>query len=267
MKECSDLDVRFMWNTTISDLKVEEGKLRGVRAIPIKGIAPNGNPFVDSSCSNLVLAAGAYTTHLLAQLVGHLPVAMPNYLRTAHWMEVEFALESRAVDDIGLRIMDAGMNDDQLQDEITVVATPPGEGIVRLAGYTAANHDKPLDVQDQSGVKLKSLKVAAAPYLRVGRFNEKIDKFVRASGRSDLSVGPKEAPVIDRLPRSFLGGPGEEEGKSGGSGGLWLCYGFGRFGTTLAPAAAMCIVEQITSGENRLVYCRIPSGGKAGAEA
>ena len=63
-------------------------------------------------------------------------------------------------------------------------------------------------------------------------------------GSSLISSSSNGLPVIDTVPTSLLLNPTSSEALRQES-GLWLCFGFGMYGTTLAPGAARALCRRM----------------------
>ena len=93
--------------------------------------------------------------------------------------------------------------------------------------------------------KIRELNTVASKYLSKKRLlvNNKVS--IVGRGRSELSVANDGNPIIDKVSTSGLWiSPGSSAADEHPC-GVWLCYGFGRYGTMLAPGAARMLVSKM----------------------
>ncbi|KAK5167028.1 uncharacterized protein LTR77_007757 [Saxophila tyrrhenica] len=256
LAECQNLDVSFRFNHTIANTSFDDySKLTGIH---LQDYSKEGS-FEALSCSNLILAAGPFTTYIFDQLFANQVVSIDNNIRAAHWFTISATIES-AIDDVALRLPKAAATERKLQDQITMVARPTAN-TVKVTGFGAAVSKvrlPPEQALQARAAKTNELRALTAPYLNREGLNLKDKKQVQAAGRSELSTADGDAPIIDRVPASALG-ISTSNGADGYSNGVWLCYGFGRHGTLLAPGAARVLASKMFGGGEEMDGFGLPA--------
>lgn len=69
-------------------------------------------------------------------------------------------------------------------------------------------------------------------------------------GRSLISTSSNQMPLIDKVPAKVL--DERHEGEDDSPLGIYLAFGFGRFGTTLAPGVATMLRRMICRDEDEI---------------
>jgi hypothetical protein len=172
-------------------------------------------------------------------------VTLQNQVQTAHWFKIAF--NGSPITEGCLRFPEAAIKESRLHNEITMLARSTDNSIV-VSGYHLRIEDHDIgsdDALNPGRGKTNQLKTLTAPYLN----HDDLDVLDRdqtlSTGRAELSVGNDQAPIIDKIPASGLGLATMDESVDLHPDGVWLCYGFGRYGTVLAPGAARLLVSRM----------------------
>jgi glycine/D-amino acid oxidase-like deaminating enzyme len=200
-------------------------------------------------CANLILAVGPYTTHLLGDLFTNNTVGLEKNVFSAHWCTVISSTAPNTAD-VGLLLPEAAASERRLQAGIAMLGRP-ADNTIKLTAYSAHKRTDHLTSEDALRTrpgKTTELRGLLAPVLNTEMTDITEKKNMRAAGRSELCTANGEAPIIDRVPPSMLGvaTTGEKDGSL--EGGVWLCYGFRQYGTSLAPGAARMLASRIIGG-------------------
>ena len=138
-------------------------------------------------------------------------------------------------DETALRIPNAAENEKKLENEILIVPNV-SDDVLAVSGTVSHTINEDLNfelAQRPARGKTGELRGVAAKYLDPDRVEVKEKSNIVDRGRSELSVANGMRPVIYRVPAW------------GVSGGVWLCYGFGKHGTMVAPGAAKILVSKM----------------------
>ncbi|KAK3705706.1 hypothetical protein LTR37_013149 [Vermiconidia calcicola] len=259
-EQCNTLKVDFRLNHVVSEVKfVEDSRLSSVH---IRDIKHEDRSAQQLQCGNLILAAGPFTTDIFDSLFEkHRLKDLDNLVQAAHWFRVASDNVTPA-DDIALLIPKAAKSVPQLRNEITLVAQPEGKTIA-VSGLGLATRNVNLgqdEALEPKKAKTSELRSISAKYLNRDGLDIKDKAHIQSKGRSEISEAKDGAPIIDRVPVSGLGVAHKNEIDDDYLCGVWLCYGFGRHGTMLAPGAARLLVEKMLTGSSGLEdgECRIP---------
>lgn len=254
-KECQDLGVRFEFNRTVTNPQFSEDS----RLHQLEIISPHQREglTIEKQCTNLVIAAGPFTTGCLARLFDNIAPVVENHIQAAHWMRITHPTDSVEEADIAIRLPEAAQSKDKWRNEIVVLGSVTNRSLA-ISGYSAeiSNEDSTIDeARNTKSCKATRLRSFAMPYLEV---NQGLGpKRIEAEG-AEVSTGYDEAPVIDRVPPSSLGLPIKDDAEDMHPYGIWVCYGFGRHGTFLAPGAAKMLVERMIGGGAGQEEFRLP---------
>ena len=219
---------------------------------------------------DLVLAAGPFTSWIFDTLFEGHQMQLGNYSQAAYWFEI-------GVDDmtdganVGLRFPTAAVSEPQLEDEVSMVLRLD-DNLVAVSGIATQTVNLPLRphyaLKSSRGSKVEYLMAVSVQYL--DKEIDVGDESLAARGRHYLSTANSGNPLIDRIPSSGLGKVCEDA-EEHNSCGVWLCYGFGKYGTTLAPGAARMLVNKMLRGRteyndydfSRPIYEKPRAKGKA----
>lgn len=245
LNECKSLKVNLRFNHYVSDVGTSDSGLSNVR-LETMG-SPGGSAEI-IRCHNLILAAGPFTTGIFNDIFKGHSLKLENHVQGAHWYHV--GLDRRGGEyDVGLRIPQAAKAEPRLEDEIRVVSRG-GNMALEVSATAKGAVDKDLDrsaaLTPRKG-KTTELKSISAKY--VNQTSLDVDKdghvAILSKGRSELSVANGGRPIIDRVPASDLNMGSKDGTANGRLCDVWLCYGFGRYGTMLAPGAARMLVAKM----------------------
>ena len=239
-QRCVDLGVEFKFETLPT-------KLQKDRAGDITGVKLRGVDAADSSakvvpCSNLILAAGPFTPaifqHLCEKPKDAPPFPLPpTIVQEAHWVDVGAVKVPR--DDrryTGVVVSDKP----QASEPTRTISMVPrkiadGEDVVRVAMCQKSTRSWVNTIQALEDAQPRMREEVAS------NFGQMIEKHVSRSGKAKREfVGHGAAYVSTPGPNSK---PAMEVSQ-----GMWLSYGFGAHGTTLAPGVGHHMA-QIVDGE------------------
>lgn len=202
-------------------------------------------------CTNLILAAGPFTTYLLTRkLFQECRPVVENHIQAAHWIRIAAPRDYTATDGVSLRLANAAQNDKNWEGELFIRGDATNRSLV-VSGFSGTTKNRDIDTthatQHRNG-KAAELAALAAPYLHLEDESVIDGEHLLAKGRFNVSVGYNDSPVIDQVPIAALGLSIDEIADDMHPCGVFLCYGFGKYGTMLAPGAAKMLVEQIFDG-------------------
>jgi glycine/D-amino acid oxidase-like deaminating enzyme len=190
-------------------------------------------------CQNLVIAAGPWTAELFKTLEEDSEYVLENHMRRVPWIGVpltkfDVGVDGVTKDDHGLILPDAIEKEEVLNKEVVLIPQPARDEPVVIAMATAKPEAEmevgPADALEPDFISPKAvrhLKSAVVKKFEALEQNPSLENEI-VVGTSIVSTGPNERPVIDVA-----------------SPGLWLCYGFGMHGTSLAPGAASALVRRM----------------------
>ena len=157
--------------------------------------------------------------------------------------------------DTALGFPDAAESERLLEHEIRMVPNV-SQNVLVVSGTTAQleSTDLTSSLARESGRShTRELRGIAATYLDAARVDVKDKSNIVESGRSELSVAHGMRPVIDRVLASSIRKDATVLHPGGVSSGVWLCYGFGKHGTMVAPGAAKILVSKMFSKQSEAV--------------
>lgn len=240
---CSQLGVLFYFNHEIRD--VQSTAQDDISSINIRDLSSKLLTTSNIQCQNLVLAAGPWTTEIFKNLFPQSGLVMQNQIRLVPWFRVPMSLP-QASDDVGLVFPDLASLNDVLEDEITMVAQAQTQHVI-ITGTSAATRDQflhPKDALDPSNDDIRPARyLKKIANKKLGRSG--LDFLTDAHmGFSLISTSDVNLPVLDKVPASSLGTvcSGKEDHRPRG---VWLCFGFGLYGTSLAPGIARALCRRI----------------------
>lgn len=215
-------------------------------SVHIQDIANNDTSTSRLPCSNLVLAAGPFTTRIFHKLFTNAPLILQNHVQQSHWFHVNTAAVKKT--DSALRLPDAAKDERKLENEIWMVPNAFNH-VLCISGITTRVEDEDLSsnlAQVPGRKHTGELKAVAARYLDPDRVDVQSKSNIVERGRSELSVANGMRPIIDYVPTSGIRRDEDNTLRSSpDSSGVWLCYGFGKYGTTVAPGAAKILVSML----------------------
>jgi len=239
------------------DSQIFKVSTRDVGAVSISGLhEDSGSDKV--YCQNLVLAAGPFTSHIFRCCYRKTKtVDLENNIQHALWHEVPQVSMPNG-DDVGVLLPDVARTSNSLEDKVTAVAQPTRLA-VRVAAVTKARGEghlsrtDALNPQMTDPVPLRQLERLAMKIVDGGGLKAHDTRF-NTQGFSFISTSRGGLPVIDKVPASKLGieDTGEKAADSRPD-GLWVCFGFGMYGTALAPGAARALVRRMLGKPSGIV--------------
>ncbi|KAI7551020.1 hypothetical protein KC331_g2811 [Hortaea werneckii] len=239
VSDCRARGVSFLFNRSIDTATMKSGKLSAITITDPQRKSHNAT----LQCQNLILAAGAYTSGIIKYLFPQNSLQLENHVRDAHWYHTLIP-DMPEEDDIGLLLPDIAESDRLLDDKVTMVSSQ-ADKIISIIGQDRRSQNLPLSpadaMADHPGDRnaLRHLKRLIARRLRP------VDGDSRSTeGSSLISSSKNGSPVIDTVPTSLLL-TSTSSGASRQESGLWLCFGFGMYGTTLAPGAARAVCRRM----------------------
>ncbi|KAI7222909.1 hypothetical protein KC333_g756 [Hortaea werneckii] len=237
--DCRARGVSFLFNRSIDTATMKSGKLSAITITDPQRKSHNAT----LQCQNLILAAGAYTSGIVQYLFPQNTLQLENHVRDAHWYHTQIPAMTEE-DDIGLLLPDIAESDRLLDDKVTMVSSK-ADKIISIIGQDRGSQNMPLSPADALADHpadhnaLRHLKRLIAKRLRP------VDGDSRSTeGSSLISSSKNGLPVIDTVPISLLFNTSSSEASKQES-GLWLCFGFGMYGTTLAPGAARAVCRRM----------------------
>ncbi|EME88049.1 uncharacterized protein MYCFIDRAFT_75885 [Pseudocercospora fijiensis CIRAD86] len=241
---CTHFEVKFLFST--QPVGVEQDKAGGITGLRVTSSMTAKSRFELIECSRLVLAAGPFTPSLLATLSPHRQLALENNPRLYQWVQIKGA---------GLPKFDKAAVIMQLpegarfQGPAQVAAR---QGMIEISRLYSAIPDYILDHDDATRERVGNstpLRFIAAETLSLPGIHL-ADRRHTSQGVSIVSTGNESSPVIGKVPGWLVGSTGKASRASTGdeSRGVWLAYGFGAFGTTIAPGVAR-LLAQLVLGE------------------
>lgn len=248
--ECVKLNVQFMFDQRPLEVNQEQdGGWYEVKVGKPNDSQQRGDE--TSRYSHLIFAAGPFTTFIVSELFWE---GEQSGLSNTHWryfwMDVPLkqrpgrSSESEDDDereDTGLTVL---TNDASTVGMMTMVARHGSNSIEVSA---AAKEKSKSDLDYANAVSPPSenrdlLKNLARQYLDAKHLADDLDDLPEDA--AFISVAKGKHPYIDLLRL-----PIDDKGNMGERSNVWLSYGFGRFGTTLAPGAARQLVERMFQGQ------------------
>ncbi|EME49287.1 hypothetical protein DOTSEDRAFT_163528 [Dothistroma septosporum NZE10] len=241
--QCDGYGVEFHFSS--HPTKVEKDRAGNVTGVRVQRSDANNGKAETLRCSNLVLAAGPFTKSLFSQLFPGSPLHLENHVRMTQWIKLPhagFGMGGKA----GVVLSNVTTEDDTLKGHLGLVDDPL-DGVITAsclrnsARATELKQRDALEGHDHSTVALSEL---AAKYLDSRKAGVGDDGKVAVHGSAYVSTGPGSTPVIGMIQPTLL------DSVSGSVGGasIWLCYGFGDFGTTVAPGVGRVVAEMILGG-------------------
>lgn len=248
-EQCELLGVEFCFNSSVT--KVDLTLDSQVSGVHVRNTYDDVESGPGIPCSNLVLAAGPFTSGIFNGLFPNTPVKLENHVQSSDW----FHVQTTAVDlqsATALSIPDAATSEERLDNEIVMIANATNNTIA-ISGTTTHIRHKDLDSSlaiEPSHGKISELKAVAANYLDAAHVDMGVKKNIVRRGRSELSIANDMRPIIKNVSTFGIGigdGDAAEDRKASG---VWLCYGFGKYGTMLAPGAAYLLVSKMFDGDS-----------------
>ena len=246
-EQCELLDITFRFNYAATGVQLSSDC--AIEAIQLLNVKRPGQLPQKLTCSNLVVAAGPYSSWILRDLFKQQRLALENHVQRAQWFQATTQGLTKA-DEVILRVSTQPTKDGKIESDISILAQSEEQSL-SVFGMSSSIKDQDLshaDARHDSEPRLTELRAVASAYLNNDNglvVTEKASIIER--GCADLSVANNGNPIIDKVPASALGRAPTEEQDANPS-GVWLCYGFGRHGTMLAPGTARMLVQKMVKG-------------------
>ncbi|KAF2764242.1 nucleotide-binding domain-containing protein [Teratosphaeria nubilosa] len=205
--------------------------------------------------SNLVLAAGPWTTAIFKTLYPQNSIHLENHVRCIPWYRIIPPSPINSGDDIAFTHTSLAAESHELEPEITFTAHESSRtvSIAAIPQRIEVKDVHPNDAIDpvadlMTQHAILALKKAAGKRVPGGAQKLETSKF----GYSYVSTATEGGlPVIDRVPVEKVGttmtGTDDRAGQE--QNGVWLCYGFGMFGTALAPGVGKVVTRKMRGVE------------------
>ena len=243
-KECKKRGVQFYFNTRPLIAHYDSsGDFEQLDTLTVKKGEQTVKRF---DVADLIIAAGPYTTGLYFELFPESQILLENYNYAHQVVSLqEFGLG--ADDNIGILLPMFPSNDATYQNPLRMTAQPSSDTVTVSCRrqHSADVHFSPRHAVRRSGGGSTKLRDLAEEYVDHPGVDVH-DRERHSQHMSFVSTANEHKPIIDCVPVSLLGA-------SGGSGTnrpsipsrVWLCYGFGDHGTTLAPGIARRISKMV----------------------
>ena len=238
------MDVRFCFEKSIFDVDFDTGSK--LSSVQIRNASDDSNSAEGIPCRNLVLAAGPFTTRIFSKLFMNTPLELENHVQASNWFQVKTAAMMSGAS-AAFRFPHAAESEGRIDNEIYMITDPSDNSIAVSGIATHVRHialSKDLAEESKHG-KTSELKVVAAKVLKANETDVETKSNIIRRGCSELSVANGMRPIIDGVPASGIERAFNDEEDDSRPCGVWLCYGFGKFGTMLAPGAAKILVEKM----------------------
>ena len=197
------------------------------------------------NCTNLVLTAGPFTTTAFRSLYGDGPLELENHVKYCDWFHAPVVTAS-SKDWSALIVKGIAADSESLEDRIAMVPKLSSNMIeISAVSKSTTNIDMELsDALQPTNGRTRELRRIAAQFLEIEDLDVTDKRQARTQGRSLISTANKDCPIMDKVPASGLGMTSSESQDARPT-GVWLCYGFGHYGTTLAPGVARVFGRKI----------------------
>ncbi|KAK0278638.1 hypothetical protein LTR35_004337 [Friedmanniomyces endolithicus] len=246
-EKCLKLGVRFFFNHHC--VQTEGGS-----AIIIQnkmGLDHHDGARKTLTCQNLVITAGPYTTAIFNRLYPASPLKIANKVQFGIWFPVAVDKLSDK-DNVGLVFPDLAAEDAKLEDEVKMVGRPSSGHIIAAGLETDSMGGSPglddaLDLDIVNKGPIRHLRRLAGR--RLGE--DAVTPENAPTGYALVSTSARNLPVIAKVPASALG-TSHNRALDDRLDGVWLCFGFGMRGTTLAPGAARALCRRLFGEESGL---------------
>ncbi|KAK0265841.1 hypothetical protein LTR91_006770 [Friedmanniomyces endolithicus] len=244
-EECLKLDVKFFFNHHC--VQAEDGS--GIVIQNKMGLGHDDGARKTLACQNLVITAGPYTTTIFDHLYPASPLKIANKAQFSIWLPVTMDKLSDK-DNVGLVFPDLAAEDAKLEDRVTMVGRPASGHIIVTGLETDSMGGSPgledaLDLDIVNKGPIRHLRRLAGR--RLGE--DAVTPENAPTGCALVSTSARNLPVIAKVPASALG-TSHNRALDDRLDGVWLCFGFGMRGTTLAPGAARALCRRLFGEES-----------------
>ena len=268
-RQCLQHGVQFIFNHKLS--AVTSNQDYDLTSVSVQHCHDKESAEQRIRCQNVVFAAGPWSAPLFKRLYKHSPLQLENNITAAHWYRLQVPIDMSEQENVGLVFADMAVADEKLDDKVTIV----GQSASRYLSITSVgtapqnpnlNYLDALEHVENDPRLLRHIKKLTAKRLNLGD-NDPFETEIGAkSGLEFVGTSDLQLPVIDKVSASRLGRVcrGHEDKRLCG---IWLCFGFGMYGTTLAPGAARVLCRRMF-GEKSGINDRaleIPGSAQAAA--
>lgn len=234
---CNALGVDFQLGKILQAVEANT-KGKGYRVSIRDHAEPFGDQSTKVSCTDIVIAAGPFSTYIARHVFNNNEkTGLQNRCQEYVWLDLELDSPS-AKDEVGFT---AQTTDAWSAGSITLFVRPGSEFIEISAA--ARNTDclnlgpsQALNVPEMGTQQLADL---AAQYLSP-KYQRKLAN--ASGGGAVVSVAKAKRPYVGPLRMRTEKSADMREIQH-----VWLSYGYGRYGTTLAPGAARMVVEMMAA--------------------
>ncbi|KAK1075238.1 hypothetical protein LTR74_000644 [Friedmanniomyces endolithicus] len=245
LEECLKLDVRFFFNHHC--VQAEGGSTIVIQNM--MGLGHRDGAQMELTAQNLIIAAGPYTTAIFDHLYPASPLKIANKVQFGIWFPVAVDKLSDK-DNVGLVFPDLAAEDAKLEDEVKMVGRPSSGHIIAAGLETDSMGGSPglddaLDLDIVNKGPIRHLRRLAGR--RLGE--DAVTPENAPTGYALVSTSARNLPVIAKVPASALG-TSHNRALDDRLNGVWLCFGFGKRGTTLAPGAARALCRRLFGEES-----------------
>ncbi|KAK3070464.1 hypothetical protein LTR53_010420 [Teratosphaeriaceae sp. CCFEE 6253] len=242
--QCQDLGVNFIFNHDVRSIHSDPGQnVSSIEIQRIMNLEDRQGPRQTIQCQNVILAAGPWTTGILKALCPKSKLDLGNNVKEVLWVRVN-EVDMAKGDSIALLLPDVACDDDTLEDEVTMTGRHRSRQVI-IAGVSSKSINDDVQPPDAIDPQLGEAK----PLHHLQRLAERrlggiTDSDHTTEGFALVSTSARKLPIIDRVPAS-ASSVDNECGADIRQSGVWLCFGFGFHGTTLAPGAARVLCRRL----------------------
>lgn len=251
-EECYKHDVSFIFNHSLDEITLDASN----RPSSANILCLSGNDRRKSSiqCQNVVFATGPFTAEILESILPESFLQLKNHVRQAHWLRLPVP-RMTTKDHVGLLLPDLANADRKLDGTIWISGQLANDSILicgqdKNTKNVALNPADALLLPENSKIP-RRLRTVTAKCLRHDEEAVRTAQGDVRIGSSFISTSEHGLPVLDEVPVFMLNrANGDGGGKQGC--GIWLCFGFEAYGTTLAPGAARALCRRIFGEASRI---------------
>lgn len=241
-KACTKLGVKFQFN--VRPVGIERDMSHNMTGVRIRHHASKAHQADVLDCSVLVLAAGPFTPGLLSELFPERQLALESNAQIYQWIQIQHS---------GLSEKDTVAATLELPSDIFtgpahILARDDVFQVSRLFSVVPEYSLSHTDATVARAGTSKALRYIAAETLSLPgiKFGDK--KHLSGQGVSIIGTGNEQNPVIGQVPSKIVGGS-KKNSTDASRAGVWLAYGFGNFGTTLAPGVGRLLGQLLVGDE------------------
>ena len=252
--ECKEHGVCFNFDRRLGSVAGTD--LQDVEVVTLEHPTDYQVPKERLVCQNVVIASGPWSTGILetTQMITNLEI--DNHARFIEWIRVRQE-DMTAVEDVGLILIDLAEKESTLQNDVimtarisdgTIQVTCPRDNFANAAMYQI----DALEPEPGVGRPMRRLQRLAKTVLN-GEDTDMFTELNLVRGQDATSTSAGGLPIIDKIPHSVLRKVGISD-RDERPCGVWLCFGFGMHGTTLAPGVARMLCQRMLTGQSEVDY-------------